>query len=815
MSDISFSEKKEECQWCGKSPSAKFCPKCGRISARVSDPILSKDRISPALRRAEIPENGTFAIRFEHIEGGVVNIECDISQACNISIYGQEPGTQKCLIQASSNIGACFEFSVRDDASQPSGFITFTLDNDSRDVSRIWKKKNSKSIRFPLSGKVSVSSEKWIPGSSKMIFPHGVRSQNIVVYNDSSIERSFSFEAPKGFTAEYSENPDVSSIPVKGYGSAVIRLSEIRGASQSETTATSWQLTDKDEISFIRIPARKERPAKELAISIDFGTEGIRLRARWPKGDPIFGKRKFSVEKIGEGYIPCQMVLDINGREFYFGKKAEEIISKTPMRTGALLKEPNLAAVTSLKNDIISGRETYTAYNPEWTNEYLLRLIFSRVWEYIRKWGEELFRSRNMSIPGGFRMNEFFDSPEYIFTYPSLSSPEAEYEYRKYLMSAFISSVPSDDRVSPEQLTFISESQAVINYCSAYKRSLLSEIPGGSTVCIINSGAGRTTVSTGILTKDKGYACFDQTSSADFSLNDNLRAGCGIQGNEFGGNALNSVLASFLGRELGKIIESVPAGISSSLWDCLWGSASQYRKDDKERYAKKIREKLSSDGKVTLKIIPAGGTETILNVDALKYSDQILKPIYRDMASRACGIIATGGTDLSEISAVILTGGLNSCRYCRKHASEALRQAYPRLNESFEPEERLNAVCEGAVLGREVLFDRSPVSLKIQDSSGEIDEYLIKENEAFRTLTIRRNAEFESNGIAVLNLIAESEELGSSDIIATAICRQDLASRNEYGDTATFRIDLSQEACVCESFSGSIKSAGWSIALSN
>ncbi len=815
MSDTAVTKNQNECPWCDKGdPGKSYCPFCGRACGRVSDPLLATDRLSKPQKRIEVPEHGTFTIRFDHLSGGVVTIECDITQSSNISFAGRPQYEKRMTVQSSEKISGCFEFSVGDSRNQPSGHITFTLDNEARDPDRIWKKKNKRSFRLSISGRVSTSSEKWLCGSRCLMFPPGVHSQNLMIYNDSAVERTFSFDSPKGFIAESEENPELNSIRIPGYGSSSIRLRELRSQSKSDTRALSWIISGSSEVKIARIPAKKESRAKELTISIDLGANSARIRARWPKGNPIFGRKRGQTERIGGESVSCSMVLDKNDREFHFGSKADEIIAGTSMRNGCMLKGGALAAVTGLKTDAVCGRESYSKANPEWTNEYLMCLLFKSLWKIVDDWARGLFKEKGVPVPGGFRFNEFFASPEYVIPTPSFGSPEEEEAYRGLIRKALMSSVPGDDGISADQITFISWPQAIVNYCSSAKRNLISEIPDGGRMCFIDSGAGETDVAVGVLRNRDGRAVFEQEFNSRLSINENLRTGCGIKDPSFGGDALDAITAFILGKDLNKILEKPVSGAGSSLWQSMWGSAEQFRGDDKTRYSRKIREKLSKEGTVTLKMVPSGGGETILSVDASKYNEQILRPLLADMSSRLIQSMSAKGIDPKSMASVILTGGLNSCSFQRRRLLEKFGQEHPRLGESFTREETTCAAADGAALGAEVYFEKSPVTLKIRDRNGLVEETLARENETFRPSTIMKTLEFGDEGVIMLDLVAESGDLSLSDIVATAICRQDLSAGGDFGDSATFHIALNRAECTCTSYTGGASSPGWRVILS-
>lgn len=544
-----------------------------------------------------------------------------------------------------------------------------------------------------------------------------------------------------------------------------------------------------------------------MTLAIDLGDNNVSIRARWPKGNPVFGKSKGFVEKIGGDRFSCAMVMDVNERDFFFGDEALNIIAKTPMRDEAILNQQNLAAVLNLRSDIMDGIERYVKYNGKWTNEYLLRRLFSVLMDKIQAWAKGLFAERRTEIPAGFRMNEFFDAPEFAITYPPMSSEEECEAYKAIISRALLASFSDEEHPSIEQITFISEPQAAINYFASNKKNLLAEIPDGEQIAIIDIGENSSKVTVASVDRNKGVPKLIISAIDKLMIKEGTR--------ELSGNLIDSLIAGVLGSNTKRLLLNPLSGEFLNLWETMWGRAEYVRRDDKLRYSKRIKDKFAADGAVTLKV-PSGASFTKMALNYKKYSEVIIDPVMDQAISALRESLKAKGVDPDRISACVLLGGVNICGALRDKFSNLTSEKfkYGRLNDSLEPSERINAVIDGAVLGKDLFLKTSFATLKIKDESGSIDETLIREHEVFLPVTIMRSSPFSENGGASLSLIAESELFETPETLAVAICRQDFADSSEFSSEAVFEISLTQDACICRMFSGSRKEIGWNVKLS-
>ncbi|MBR0519500.1 hypothetical protein IJJ97_06885, partial [bacterium] len=495
--------QKEKCSWCFKGSSqTKYCPYCGRLTGRVSPPILSQYKNSEPVKMVEIANGGSFFIRFKHEKGFPVNIECDISNAKNI-LFKDKPTYSKDSVTATKAVNASFEFSLKDDKIPPAGYIIFRLNNGERNLSEIWKKDNFNEIQYPIAGTIAVASSEWNLGSEFLFFSNKLEKQNICIYTHSSMDRNFAIESPNGYNIDPVDSIGASEISVEGYRNKILSIKKNINAENP----TYWEVGNQ-RVELFELPTQKTNNRRKLRISFDLGAKTFSVRACWIGGNNIFSKTNCEIEEIGGKSFSPSMIMDkTTGGKFKFSSEADELIPK--------IQNQNLVPITGLKTSIRDFNERYVKYNKMWTNEYLLSVLFSEVFKKIENWMEELFNNANRSIPVGFKFNNYFDSPEYVFTYPILETEENIERYKKTFKRAFLSAFSEED-VEESQIYFISESEAVFNYIIS-KRPDISATSNGKLFAVVDSGAGTTDLSIGKIKKDKGVITLTDIKS--ISLN--------------------------------------------------------------------------------------------------------------------------------------------------------------------------------------------------------------------------------------------------------------------------------------------------------
>ena len=809
MNTNNKSLQKENCPWCSKgSNKNKYCPYCGRSTGRISEPLLSLTPFTPPVKNVEITEGGTFSIRFEHKSGVVVNIECDITNANNIAFKGKNSTDYKHQVQSSEKVDGIFEFCLKDYRKQPSGYITFKYDNAERDLNKIWKKKNIQQFKYSLNGKITTASSEWILGSEFLFFSNKLPKQNICIYNPSSIERDFLIESPNGYNVDSLDFAGMNSIPIEGYKNSILTVEKKKIKSDNPTY---WRIASKD-VELFELPLQKTDNHRKLKISFDLGARNFSIRAYWAGGNSFFLKKNGEIESIGEPSFSPTMVMDKTGKEFYFSKKAENVISRNKTINGCLSNNENLVPITGLKTSSRDFNDRYLKYNPVWTNEHLLSVLFSEVSTMIKSWVEELFFKVNKSIPNGFKFNYYFEKPEYIFTYPILETEEKTERYKKIFKNAFINSF-NDETIDESQIKFISEPEAVFNYIAS-KKSDISLNSAGELFAVIDSGAGTTDFSIGKIVREKGTLSLKEIKSLCLDLTENQKAFYKINTSHLGGNLLDFILSYILDIDAKKLLISQNAKTYISLWNTLWGTSANEKFEDKMMYCKNIKErfevKIANNEPVQLKV-----PNDMLTVNYKAYGENVIEPILKNIISEAQEKFASMGIDFRKIGTIVLVGGSNICRYMRSSSLSRLsiNTESMKKDEQLTTEDRLYAIVEGAGIGVKQSTESAFATFTIKDEYNQIDEVIIREGEPITPISLQRSIAFDDSDTAILNLFAESELWSSSKKIASAIYKKSNSVSEDYGDEVIFEINLSNEKCVCNIYAGEYSGIGWDIQL--
>ena len=531
---------KGECLWCSKVRKQKFCPYCGRATGRVSDPILSQFKNSKPDKTVEIANDGTFFIRFEHKCGEPVQIECDISNAHNI-LFKNKPNSFKDSGNAKPTVPGFFEFCLKDERIQPSGDIFFRLDNGEREFDKIWKRKNFNEIKYPIGGKIAVASSEWNLGSEFLFFSNKLERQNICIYNPSSIDRNFVIDPPNGYNIDSVDSFGNAEISIEANSNAVLSIEKKRMRAENPTY---WEVGTQ-KVELFELPTQKNTNRRKLRISFDLGAKTFSIRACWVGGNDLYDKKNGEIEEIGGKYFSSTMIMDKTGREFYFSDKADSLISRVK-------GNDNLVPITGLKTSIRDFNDRYTVINNIWTNEYLLSILFSEVSSIIKNWIEDLVYRTRGCIPDGFKFNEYFDNPEYVFTYPWLETEEKRERYKNIFKRAFLTAFKGEN-IDESQIYFISEPEAVFNYIVS-KRPDISATSDGELFAVVDSGAGTTDFSVGKIKKDRGIITLTDIKSISLDLTENQKKYYAINTSHLGGNLLDFIFSYILDKDASKIL---------------------------------------------------------------------------------------------------------------------------------------------------------------------------------------------------------------------------------------------------------------------
>ena len=795
---------KENCPWCSKGSNQKlYCPYCGRSTGRISEPLLSLSPFDPPVNKVEILDGQTFSIRFKHISGVVVNIECDITNADNIAFQDENLTGVKAQVQSSEKLDGYFEFRLKNYRVQPSGYLIFRFDNAERDLDKIWKKKNIKEIKFSINDKIHTASSEWIPGSEFLFFSNKLTKQSICIYNPSTIERKFEFTSPNGYniypqSEKYSR---MSYIPIKGKSSEIFYIDKEK--QRSEDNPTKWKVGN-NEVELFELPIKEKKDIQKskLKISFDLGARKISIRALW-RGFALLDKKIGEIDEIGGSSFPPTMLLDVAEKEKYFFEEAEYIKNK---RT-------NLIEIIALKTCLRDFKDRYVNYNKNWTNEYLLSLLFSKITEKIKQWISELFKSKDKSAPINF--NEYFNKPEYIFSYPILETEEKTKEYKNILKSAFINSF--DERIEDSQIKFIPEPEAVLNYITSKKKNI--KLNEGELFAVIDSGAGTTDLSVGKIKRKDGNFYLADIKSVTLDLNENQKKNYELPQNQnaihIGGVLIDRILSYILETNARAILDSPNGRDYINYWNAR--AEKDFSKNEKINISKRIKERISENKEAKLQVNNLNfDISDKPSINNSNYGDKIIEPILKKPLFEANEKFISLGINFKNIATIILIGGSNICQYMRYYTIKNL-PLYTNLvkkdDEQLTKEDRLNAVVEGLILETENMSKKSFATFTIKDKYNEINEVIIKEKDVISPISIQRSIPFDDSDTVILELFAESELWNGSKKIASAMCKKSNSISEDYGDEVIFEINVSNQNCVCNIYYGEYSGIGWNIQI--
>ncbi len=799
-----------KCPWCEKvsnidKPNLKFCPYCGRPTGRISEPKLTYSSTSTEVPKVELKDGDSFSIRFDHLSGDSVTIICDISNTKNIRFKDKKNiDTTISRVQSDRQVAGNFEFCLKDYTKEETGYLIFKYNNANRNQNKIWQETDNwtDEERFELKGKILIASKEWIPESEFLFFSKEIQKQKICIYNPSITERKFEFESPNGYSIyPYSEKYfGKSFVPIQGNHSEILCIDKEK--QKSEENPIKWKVGN-NEVELFELPVQTKTNIQKskLKISFDLGARKISIRALW-RGFAPLDKKIGEIDEIGGTSFPPTMLFDIDEKEKYFFEEAENLKNK----------KVHLKEIIGLKTCLRDFNDTYTKYNANWTNKYLLSLMFSKISEKIRQWISELFKSKNKTVPNNF--NEYFNNPEYIFSYPILNTKEKTEEYKNILKETFINSF--DEKIEDSQIKFISEPDAVLNYIISKKQNI--KLNEGELFAVIDSGAGTTDISVGKIERKDSNLYLSDLKSLTLNLNENQKKNyeLPINRNEIhiGGVLIDRILSYVLETNASSILNSPNARNYVNYWNAR--AEKNFSTLEKIELSKRIKERISEDKEAKLQVNNFNfDINDKPSINHSHFGEKVIEPIIKEPLIEANDKLLSYGINLKNISTIIMIGGSNICQYMRYYTVKNL-PLYTNLvkknDDQLTKEDRLNAVVEGTILEIDNIAKKSFATFIIKDEYEKIEKTIIKEGEIITPRTFPPILLKPDEDIVILNLYAKSE-LWNNELkkIASARCNAINFNSNAYGDEVNFEISISEKNCRCDISAGEYSAIGWDI----
>ena len=444
---------------------------------------------------------------------------------------------------------------------------------------------------------------------------------------------------------------------------------------------TEKKLLKNNEVELFESPSQTTKNIQKNKLQIIFylGTKRIAIRAYGKGLFSTLDKKIVDIDEIEGNSFPPTMLLDVKtGKGKYFFREAEN-------RT----KDKKFKKIENLKTYLRDFNDKYTNDNKDWTNEYLLSILFSEISKRIKTCYYELFKRKEEKVPTNF--NEYFEKPEYVFSYPILESDEKTEKYKNIFKKAFINSF--GEKIEESQIKFISEPEAIFNYIKS-KKDIISNLDNDELFAIVDAGAGTTDFSIGRIKKtNEGELSFSEIKTITIDSN----------GKHFSGNLID--------RELSKILKTNAESIfkksdkREEKYKNYWEIRNKLNPEEKFneiKISKQVKECLSEKKTAKLKL----ENDKVIEVNYKSYINHIkkiishfLKPLSSEVNKKF------SDTEIKKLENIIMVGGSNLWKYMREYTlsklhkfgllkDQILAKKYDNL---LTPKDRLNAVIEGAI----------------------------------------------------------------------------------------------------------------------
>ena len=571
---------------------------------------------------------------------------------------------------------------------------------------------------------VRVVAERWVIGSPTLLFPLGVRTQYVRIWNDSEQARDFASDMPVGFRITSYTIPIERKAPqLAALGTVELAVEALpdRAAKGSDT---EWLAGPGGEpIPILKSVAGAKQGGADAVVAIDFGTRNTGVRVRW-RHELVAGKPKGMVDIIGDhagnARFPTEMAMHRAGRTFRWGSDVPK---------GAL--NPDEIRIVNLKTLLRVNAEPYLQYNPKWTNEYLLERYFEQLIHCV----DEYFKSVDPSLS---RSNL---NVQFVISRPVLDANEGDTQgkrYEKALTSALVRcGIPED------QIAFVHEPVAAAYGIARRRAGELLALGEGAPIAVVDAGGGTTDVALARVSMREGRVALDIRGTYAVHLDPENPALPAVQhfgaGDriEFGGDVLDYALTHRLLTDARDLLETEGRPVPQRL-EVAGASLSPQEKQRseaelvlscrtmKEAFAYVSTHHLARSANQPLRehehFIFANRPEYEgIYLDQYLFGAHIIAPILASPLQEMRAEMEQKGYEdqairPTRVKHVFYVGGTNIEFYLRQQFQEVFPNS-PRLHaeESTGIEdriaERLNAVVEGAVWCDEALFASSPYDL--------------------------------------------------------------------------------------------------------
>lgn len=706
-------------------PDDRFCVYCGQTTARVLWSASVNAR--PGEGAAVVQSGGTLYLVAANSGRDAVRVRLDVSQLRGFRLTGAS--------KAQVDGDQPFAFALQHFPGESSGghVVLFSEDAPRRRPSASdpnapwWEVRAERSEQRRAQQIVRVVADRWIVGSPNLLFPPGVRTQFVRVWNDSERQRGFESDVPYGYRVTNYTLPLEKQAPdLSPFGAAELAV-EAMPDRAVKAADKEWQAgPDREPIALRKSAAGSSEAGANVVIAIDFGTRNTGVRVRW-RHEIVLGKPKGTVDIIGDrrgsARFPTEMALHRTGRTFRWGSDVPK---------GELPADE--IRISNLKTFLRVDAEPYLRENPHWTNAYLLERYFEQIFVSI----DDYFKAADPSLS---RNNL---DVRYVVCRPVLDNNEGDAQGKRYEQA--LKTALGRCGIAEDRITFVLEPVAAAYGIARRRSSELLALNESAPIAVVDAGGGTTDIAVARISLRDGRVTLDLRDTYAVHLDPENPALAAVQHFgakdriEFGGDVLDFALTYRLLTDAAPLLETEGRPVPPKLEVSAAPLSPQEKLRSESELVLSCRTMKEAFAYVSTHHLARAANQPVREHEHFMFANRPeYEGIYLEQSLFGAHVIApillvplqeqrermeqqgleAEGIRPSQIKHVFYVGGTNIEFYLRQQFQELFPNS-PRLQaetrEGIEDRiaERLNAVVEGAVWCDEALFASSALDLAVR-----------------------------------------------------------------------------------------------------
>lgn len=714
----------QQCSAC-KSPlqaEERFCSQCGQSTARIY--WYSSPDPQPREGASAITDGGLFYLVARNAGTDAARVFVDAARLRGLQLVGSS--------EAWIERGQSAAFALQHTSGEPVGGVVLMQSEDGprprpsfKDPQASWwQPRGLRQQQYRAQNIVRVVKDHWVIGADSVLFPPGVRKQQVRIWNDSEKSRVFDTDIPAGYRVLL-DGADIDRRPPEIAASASAELNLVALSERVvREVDPSWNTSpDTSPVSLKRLTAPSPDAGPDVVIAIDFGTRNTGVRVRW-RHELVSGKPAGSVDIVSDKQsaprFPSEMAIHRAGRTFQWGSDVPRGILP-----------PDVVRISNLKTYLRVGEDRYARENPQWTNAYLLERyfeqIFYRIDEYFSSVGKGVYR-QNLNI-------------QYVISRPVMDAAESGSAGKRYEQALALAL--SRCGVDQNSIQFVFEPSAAAYGVARRRITELYMLGEGALIAVVDAGGGTTDIALAKISLRQGMLTLTIAGAYALHLesgNPALAAICHFGAAdrlELGGDVIDYALTHRLLTDaaglLGTSSKPVPAKLEF-LGPAKSTEDAAKRETELLAVCRRLKEAFAynSTQRIAQGAAPMRPNEQCIFVNRPEYEgvyldqtligEELIAPILRSPVELLHAQMeqqsAVSGVRPSQVRQVFYVGGTDIEYYYRLEMSKAFPNS-PRLQpEGADGVEdriyaRLNAVVEGAVWWGEPLYAASALDLRV------------------------------------------------------------------------------------------------------